>query len=68
MRNWRGGGSRVYDGATRIEEALRMDLVPEELNEYAGNRYALAQLPTLVQHGRADDMTEITKARELLKA
>jgi hypothetical protein len=27
VRNWRGGGSRVYDGATRIEEALRMDLV-----------------------------------------
>jgi phospholipase/carboxylesterase len=29
---------------------------------------ALAQLPTLVQHGRADDLIEISRARESLEA
>lgn len=37
---------------------------PEELAEHAGDREALAQLPTLVQHGRADEAIEITRARE----
>ncbi len=37
---------------------------PEELAEYADNRDALARLPTLVQHERADDMIDITKARQ----
>jgi hypothetical protein len=27
VRNWRAAGGRVYDAATRTEEALRMDLV-----------------------------------------
>jgi phospholipase/carboxylesterase len=37
---------------------------PEELAGHAGNRDALAQLPTLIQHGRADAMIEIAKARQ----
>jgi phospholipase/carboxylesterase len=34
-----------------------------ELKEIVTDRDALTQLPTLVQHGRADDMIEIARAR-----
>ena len=37
---------------------------PQELSELAHDRDTLAQLPAMVQHGRADDMIEITRARE----
>ena len=63
------GGVMAYNLAIRHPERFAALVAlstwfPEELAEYAGNRDALAQLPTLVQHGRADDMIEITKARE----
>jgi len=34
-----------------------------ELKELANDRDALERLPTLIQHGRADDMIEIARAR-----
>lgn len=38
---------------------------PPELKESAASKAdALAKLPTLVQHGRADDMIELSRARE----
>ncbi len=63
------GGVMAYNLAIRHPERFAALVAlstwfPEELAEYAGNRDALAQLPTLVQHGRADDMIQITKARE----
>jgi phospholipase/carboxylesterase len=63
------GGVMAYNLAIRHPERFAALIAlstwfPEELSEYAGNRDALAQLPTLVQHGRADDMIEITKARQ----
>jgi phospholipase/carboxylesterase len=36
---------------------------PPELKEEVNDAHALEALPTLVQHGRADDMIEITRAR-----
>jgi phospholipase/carboxylesterase len=63
------GGVMAYNLAIRHPERFAALVAlstwfPEELAEYADNRDALAQLPTLVQHGRADDMIEITKARQ----
>jgi phospholipase/carboxylesterase len=63
------GGVMAYNLAIRHPERFAALVAlstwfPEELTEYADNREALAQLPTLVQHGRADDMIEITKARQ----
>jgi phospholipase/carboxylesterase len=40
---------------------------PEELKDEVGDQAALEVLPTLVQHGRADDMIEITRARKSLE-
>ena len=37
---------------------------PEELTQYAGDRTALARMPAMVLHGRADDMVQIAKARD----
>ncbi len=37
---------------------------PPELKEQVTDRDALQQLPTLVQHGRADDMIEFSRARQ----
>jgi len=37
--------------------------LPPEIKDEAGDPAALEVLPTLVQHGRADDMIEITRAR-----
>jgi phospholipase/carboxylesterase len=36
---------------------------PPELKDAATDREALQRLPTMVQHGRADDMIEIARAR-----
>jgi phospholipase/carboxylesterase len=41
---------------------------PPGLAERVKDRDALAMLPTLVQHGRADDMIEIGRARQSLEA
>ncbi len=66
------GGVMAYNLAIRYPERFAALVAistwfPEELAEYAGNRDALAQLPTLVQHGRADDMIDITKARQSIE-
>lgn len=63
------GGVMAYNLAIRHPERFAALVAlstwfPEELADHAGDRDALAQLPTLVQHGRADDMIEITKARQ----
>lgn len=63
------GGVMAYNLAVRHPErfaalAALSTWFPEELAEHAGNRDALAQLPTMVQHGRADDMIDIGKARQ----
>jgi len=41
---------------------------PPGLAERAKNREALALMPTLVQHGRTDDMIEIGRARQSIEA
>jgi len=66
------GGVMAYNLAVRHPERFAAlvalsTLFPEELAEHAGNLEALAQLPTLVQHGRADDMIEIVKARQSIE-
>jgi phospholipase/carboxylesterase len=63
------GGVMAYNLAIRHPERFAALVAlstwfPEELAAEAGDREALAQLPTLVQHGRADDMIEIAKARQ----
>jgi len=63
------GGVMAYNLAIRHPERFAALVAlstwfPEELAEHAGNRDALAQLPVLVQHGRADNMIEISKARQ----
>ncbi len=63
------GGVMAYNLAIRHPERFAALVAlstwfPEELAEHAGDRDALAQLPALVQHGRADDMIEIAKARQ----
>jgi phospholipase/carboxylesterase len=63
------GGVMAYNLAIRHPErfaalAALSTWFPEELAEHARNRDALAQLATLVQHGRADDMIDIGKARQ----
>jgi phospholipase/carboxylesterase len=42
--------------------------LPPQLAAQARNAEALQQLPTLVQHGRADDLIEIARARESVEA
>ncbi|HLJ43669.1 MAG TPA: alpha/beta fold hydrolase, partial [Candidatus Binataceae bacterium] len=66
------GGVMAYNLAVRHPERFAALIAlstwfPEELAEHAGNLEALAQLPTLVQHGRADDMIEIAKARQSIE-
>jgi len=66
------GGVMAYNMAIRHPERFAALVAlstwfPEELAEHAHNRDALAQLPTLVQHGRADDMIDIGKARESIE-
>jgi phospholipase/carboxylesterase len=63
------GGVMAYNLALRHPErfaalAALSTWFPEELAEHAHGGEALAQMPALVQHGRADDMIEITKARQ----
>ncbi|HZO82937.1 MAG TPA: alpha/beta fold hydrolase [Candidatus Binataceae bacterium] len=63
------GGVMAYNLALRYPErfaalAALSTWFPQELAEYARNPEALAQMPALVQHGRADDMIDITRARQ----
>jgi phospholipase/carboxylesterase len=67
------GGVMAYNLAIRHPERFAALVAlstwfPEELAEHAGDRNALAQLPTLVQHGLADDMVEIGKARRSIES
>jgi len=66
------GGVMAYNLAIRHPERFAAVVAlstwfPEELASCAGNREALAQLPTLVQHGRADEMIEVSKARSSIE-
>jgi phospholipase/carboxylesterase len=63
------GGVMAYNLAIRHPERFAALVAlstwfPEELAGLAGDRDALARMPALVQHGRADDMIEIAKARQ----
>ncbi len=63
------GGAMAYNLAIRHPERFAALVAlstwfPEELLDCAGDRDALAQLPALVQHGRADEAIEITRARQ----
>jgi phospholipase/carboxylesterase len=40
---------------------------PPELADRATNKEALEQLPTMIQHGKADDMIEVARARQSLE-
>ncbi len=63
------GGVMAYNLALRHPDRF-VGLVaiatwfPEELAQYAGDRAALARMPAMVLHGRADDMVQIAKARD----
>jgi phospholipase/carboxylesterase len=66
------GGAMAYNLALR-EPRKYAALVglstwfPPELAERATDPDALSQLPTMVQHGRADEMIEISRARQSLE-
>jgi phospholipase/carboxylesterase len=67
------GGSIVYNLGLRDPEKFAAMVAisswfPEQLTAQAKNTDALQQLPTLVQHGRADDLIEIARARESVEA
>jgi phospholipase/carboxylesterase len=63
------GGTIAYSLAIRQPERFAALVgvstwFPEYLKERAQNREALERLPTLVQHGRTDNMIEIARARQ----
>jgi phospholipase/carboxylesterase len=63
------GGMMAYNLAMRWPEKFSAlvgigTAFPEYLVELVANREAIQQLPTLVQHGRADPMLEIARARK----
>lgn len=63
------GGVMAYNLALRHTDRFAALVAlstwfPQELSELAHDRDTLAQMPAMVQHGRADDMIEITRARE----
>jgi phospholipase/carboxylesterase len=63
------GGMMAYNLAVRWPERFAAlvgisTAFPEFLTERVTNRDALAQLPTMVQHGRADDMLPMARARK----
>jgi phospholipase/carboxylesterase len=63
------GGVMAYNLAIRHPDRFAALValstwLPEELAELAGDREALARMPTLIQHGRADDMIDIAKAHQ----
>jgi len=67
------GGSMVYNLALRNPERFAAIVAisswfPAQMAPLVAANEALEQLPTLVQHGRADDMIEIARARESVKA
>ena len=63
------GGMMAYNLAMRWPEKFAAlvgigTAFPEYLVELVSNHDAIQQLPTLVQHGRADPMLEIARARK----
>ncbi|HJT45117.1 MAG TPA: alpha/beta fold hydrolase [Chthoniobacterales bacterium] len=63
------GGMMAYNLAMRWPEKFAAlvgigTAFPDYLVELLANREAIQQLPTLVQHGRADPMLEIARARK----
>ncbi len=67
------GGSIAYSLALRNPERFAAIVAistwfPAQLMQRAGANDALQQLPTLVQHGRADDLIDIARARESVEA
>ncbi len=67
------GGSIAYNLALRSPERFAAIVAistwfPEQAAARVALNDALQQLPVLVQHGRADDMIEIARARESVEA
>ncbi|MGH8012393.1 MAG: alpha/beta hydrolase [Candidatus Binataceae bacterium] len=63
------GGMMAYSLAMRHPEKFAALIgistaFPERLAEHVNNPAALEQLPTLVQHGRADEMLPVARARK----
>jgi len=63
------GGMMAYNLAVRWPERFAAlvgiaTAFPEYLADRVSNPEALAKLPTMVQHGRADEMLEISRARK----
>jgi phospholipase/carboxylesterase len=63
------GGMMAYNLAMRWPERFAAlvgigTAFPDYLVEMVSNREAVEQLPTMVQHGRADPMLEIARARK----
>ena len=63
------GGMMAYNLAMRWPDKFAAlvgisTAFPDYLFERATNRVAIAKLPTLVQHGRADEMLEMSRARK----
>jgi phospholipase/carboxylesterase len=63
------GGMMAYNLAMRWPDKFAAlvgisTAFPDYLFERATNRTAIAKLPTLVQHGRADEMLEMARARK----
>ncbi len=67
------GGSIVYSLGLRNPERFAAMVaisswLPPQLAAQVQGAEALQQLPTLVQHGRADDLIDIARARESVEA
>ena len=63
------GGMMAYNLAMRWPDKFAAlvgisTAFPDYLFERATNRAAIAKLPTMVQHGRADEMLEMSRARK----
>ena len=63
------GGMMAYNLAMRWPDKFAAlvgisTAFPDYLFERATNRAAIARLPTMVQHGRADEMLEMSRARK----
>ncbi len=67
------GGMMAYSLAVRWPERFAAlvgisTAFPERLTALAGDRAALARMPAIVQHGRADQAIEIARARKSVEA
>lgn len=67
------GGMMAYNLAIRHPEKFAAlvgisTAFPERLAERAGNHEALERLPALIQHGRADEMLPVARARQSVEA